>query len=268
MAADDSSYDDSAAFLSSELVSGDVCGSVTPVPGDNKTAEVTRLCPPVTGEPIRKLQPLPRECVEEESNVGPAGDPLNLRRPATGMPRLARLQAKAHLQRSAAGNDYSYREPMTTVANPSVLKRPLDQPVPKTGPTVAIFSADIIQPPTVGDTPGRLLNDELSEAVCGRLRRLIEPDGTIVAMASNRTLVVCKDLGDVLMAEALAARIEVVLNGTYSLRPTNVSVTSSVTVLFVGAAEDLPQEVRQHADSHRPGHRTRIRTIMPSHSLP
>jgi GGDEF domain-containing protein len=170
------------------------------------------------------------------------------RRPRSGEALFGPLRADAALRRSAARvGDHSYRDPLTRLADPPLLERRLGQAVLRNEPTVAILFADIDPLPTVGGT--HRLSDGLLRAVSGRLSKLIGPDDTMARLADNKILVLCEDLENMSAVKALAARIEVVLNGTFALEPSNLSVSSTVGILFAGAAEDLPAQILCDAET-------------------
>jgi hypothetical protein len=62
----------------------------------------------------------------------------------------------------------------------------------------------------------------------------------MVCVAGNKMVMLCEELADISAVEILVARIDVVLNGEFALKPTNMMVNSTVGILFAGAGEDLP----------------------------
>jgi diguanylate cyclase (GGDEF)-like protein len=172
------------------------------------------------------------------------------RRPRSDLTPFDSPRVNLDLRRSAAGGGKdSYRDPLTRLADLPVFERRLSQAVQRTEPMVAILFADIDPLPTVDDTHGHRLGNQLLGAVAGRLTRLIGPDDTLICVAGNKVAVLCEGLCDLSAVEALVARIDVALNGEYALTPTNVSVVSTVSVLFAGAAEHIPKQILRHTET-------------------
>jgi len=185
--------------------------------------------------------------------VTEAGDRDNFRRdrgPHSELTPFDSPRANAALRRLVTGNgEDSYRDPSTRLAGLPYFEWRLSQAVQRSEPTVAILFADIDPLPTVDDTHGHRLSDQLLRAVAGRLTSLIGPEDTLICVAGNKLVVLCEALDDLSAVEALAARIDVALNGEYALTPTNVSVISTVSVLFAGAAEHIPAQILRDTET-------------------
>jgi diguanylate cyclase (GGDEF)-like protein len=158
------------------------------------------------------------------------------------------LQESSDQARSAALHDA-----LTGLPNRVLLLELLDRAfrrASRSGSTVAVFFIDLDRFKAVNDTYGHRAGDELLIVVAERLTGVLRPGDSLARLSGDEFVVLCEDLADPSVADAIAVRLKAGLSRPFTLLALDVEVTmtASIGVAFAGLGIDTPAELLHDAD--------------------
>ena len=160
----------------------------------------------------------------------------------------ARIDASATVARL---NHHSLHDPLTGLANRTLLEERLEQAVARARRShsiAAVLYADLDGFKSVNDRYGHHVGDQLLTAVAGRLSRTLRPGDTLARLGGDEFVVLCEDLQDRTDAETVARRVTEAMSAPFHLAGHNIVMTASVGVAFSGLGQDLPEALLRDAD--------------------
>ena len=146
----------------------------------------------------------------------------------------------------------SLHDALTTLPNRILLSQRLEHAIlraRRSGKKVAILFVDMDRFKDVNDTFGHEIGDRLLVAVSARLSGLLRPGDTLARMSGDEFVILCEDLDDASIVEALAARIHGSLAKAFSLSDHTVQISASVGIAFSGPGVDVPERLLEDADA-------------------
>jgi diguanylate cyclase (GGDEF)-like protein len=166
---------------------------------------------------------------------------------------IVNAQSRADLRESADRfRESALHDALTGLPNRVLLVQRLDHAVlraGRSGKKVAILFVDMDRFKEVNDTFGHQVGDRLLKAVAIRLSGLVRPGDTLARMSGDEFVILCEDLDDAEMVEALASRIDTSLAVAFNLSGQEVRVSASVGIAFSGPGVDVPERILQDADA-------------------
>jgi diguanylate cyclase (GGDEF)-like protein/PAS domain S-box-containing protein len=129
-------------------------------------------------------------------------------------------------------------DPVTGVANRSILTDRLDQALARRGGVVAVLFCDVDDLKAVNDEHGHAAGDALLRHVAQRIRSAVRPADTIVRYGGDEFVVVCDGLPDPAEATGLAERTRQAVSRPVDLAHGGPTVVPTVSI---GVATSPPR---------------------------
>ena len=101
----------------------------------------------------------------------------------------------------------------------------------------------------VNDSLGHLVGDELLKAVSRRLESCLRPGDALARLGGDEFAILLNGLGDDQQANAIAFRIQSVLNEPFSIGGREVFTSASIGIAFGRAQYNTPDEIMRDADT-------------------
>jgi len=115
---------------------------------------------------------------------------------------------------------------------------------------IAVLFCDVDDFKRVNDSLGHDAGDQLLVALTPRLRDAVRPSDTVARFGGDEFVILCEDITDTAVAEAIAARITDLSNGTFQLEGREIAVSISAGLVVVdGSAAATPADVMRDADA-------------------
>jgi diguanylate cyclase (GGDEF)-like protein len=118
----------------------------------------------------------------------------------------------------------------------------------RSGNTSAVFFIDLDRFKEVNDSYGHQAGDQLLIAVAERLTGVLRPGDSLARLSGDEFVVLCEDLADPSVADAIAVRLNAGLSRPFTLSDVEVTVTASIGIAFAGQGIDAPAELLHEAD--------------------
>ncbi len=119
----------------------------------------------------------------------------------------------------------------------------------RTHKKVAILFADIDHFKLINDSHGHHVGDELLVAIANRLTGLLRPGDTLARMGGDEFIILCEDIDDATQVAVIAERVSAAFGAMFDLAHGEIQVRASVGIAFAGAADDVPAQIIQDADT-------------------
>ncbi len=118
----------------------------------------------------------------------------------------------------------------------------------RSGKAVAVLFMDLDRLKAVNDTHGHRIGDQLLVAVANRLAGLVRPGDTLGRLSGDEFVVVCEDLDDPDMANAIGGRLLSALAQPFALSSVQIEVTASIGLAYAEHGEYSPEHLLHEAD--------------------
>jgi len=165
---------------------------------------------------------------------------------------LLNAQGRADLQASSErALATALHDPLTGLPNRVLMFERLEhasQRAQRSRTTSAVFFLDLNRFKTINDIHGHRVGDELLVAVAKRLASILRPGDTLARLSGDEFVILCEDLEDAFQADAIALRINAVMDSPFILSDTEMSITASMGIAFTGRGNDDPEQLLQDAD--------------------
>ena len=166
---------------------------------------------------------------------------------------VVNAQARAALRESSDGfQESSLHDALTGLPNRVLLAQRLDhaaQRAVRSKKKMAILFVDMDRFKEVNDTFGHPVGDQLLVAIAARLSDLLRPGDTLARMSGDEFVILCEELEDAAVVEALAERVGSSLAEPFALEDHDVTITASVGIAFSGPGVDIPERILHDADA-------------------
>ncbi|MEA2139752.1 MAG: hypothetical protein QOG56_2902 [Solirubrobacteraceae bacterium] len=165
---------------------------------------------------------------------------------------LLNAQGRADLQDSSdRASEAALHDPLTGLPNRVLMFERLEHAfrrARRSRATAALFFLDLDHFKAVNDKHGHRVGDELLVAVAQRLTSILRPGDTLSRMSGDEFVILCEDLEDASLADAIALRVNAVMEPPFVLSDVEVSITTSIGIAFTGRENQDPGQLLQDAD--------------------
>jgi diguanylate cyclase (GGDEF)-like protein len=115
--------------------------------------------------------------------------------------------------------------------------------------TTAVLFTDLDRFKLVNDLYGHGVGDELLIAVARRLTGILRPGDTLARLSGDEFVTICQGLSDPPDITPISARLLRAFERPFHLSNTDVEITASVGVAFIGRGQRYSEEVLEEADA-------------------
>jgi len=165
---------------------------------------------------------------------------------------LLNAQSRADLQDSSErASEAALHDPLTGLPNRVLMFERLEHAARRSRRshmTSAVFFLDLNHFKSVNDTYGHRVGDELLVAVAERLSSVLRPGDTLARLAGDEFVILCEELEEASVADAIAGRINSVMAPPFALSGVELTISASIGIAFAGREHDDPEQLLQEAD--------------------
>jgi diguanylate cyclase (GGDEF)-like protein len=160
--------------------------------------------------------------------------------------------ASSKIEAVAASQHASLHDPLTGLANRSLILDHLQQALARAGrrsSLSAVIFLDLDDFKPINDTFGHLAGDEILVRIAERLHSAVRPSDTLGRWGGDEFVVVCEDLERASDAPAIVARLAAAFDEPFTVHGTDLHVTASIGVAVSGGDDDHPAALIHAADA-------------------
>jgi diguanylate cyclase (GGDEF)-like protein len=160
--------------------------------------------------------------------------------------------ASSKIEAAAASQHASLHDPLTGLANRSLVLDHLHQALARAGrrsSLSAVIFLDLDDFKPINDTLGHLAGDEILVRIAERLRSAVRPSDTLGRWGGDEFVVVCEDLERASDAPAIVGRLAAAFDEPFTLHGTELHVAASIGVAVSGGGDDRPAALIHAADA-------------------